>query len=113
METYITLFTIMAAFYLFVAGINYKHKNRKKSRRVLDPLPLIYLRIWTGRNNDRLYAWYRTRAHLEAFYYGSDRKELIERVNQRIKEHREQKSQFTICGNGQIVEVRERGGIGS
>lgn len=68
----------------------------------------LYLCIWNGDMNDRLYAWYRTRLHVDNYYKGRDKDEILSAIKSRIDLLRNvQKTSTKVTESGRVIEVSE------
>lgn len=91
-------------------------RYRRKQAKVLEfkttgeHINHIFKIIWNGEDSDELYAWYRTRAHIENFVDVDDtqRSEMLNMVNNMIRKIRKQQITRThLTPNGKLIKITQ------
>lgn len=100
-------FWLLVAAGLVLAGIYQLQVDRyhRKLARRGGYLDQLYGCIWTGREEDRIYAWYRVIGHLKAWNYDEG---LIAEALERIEQLKAERTiRMYIARDGRLIERTE------
>lgn len=90
---------------LIVIGAAWFIIDIKCARNDDDYLDIVYVHIWNGTEEDRIYAWFRTIEHLKQWNYDE---ELIRKATYRMNMLRDTRSRkMFINKKGKIIEATE------
>lgn len=102
MEMMIAVFAILLALILILFVESRREMTFKEKQADLDAM---YAEIWTGSELDRVYAWYRVIAHLEAWKFDP---EMIAEANRRLNALKEDRiSDSYVSVKGRAILRRE------